>query len=81
MAQPQRPADVYQDELCLANKRCALMDANKKVDLENLLCQDESGILANILQNHPLRFSIAASLSVQWIYLRQFWHTLQEDGL
>ncbi|GJW66848.1 hypothetical protein Tco_0121272 [Tanacetum coccineum] len=35
MAQPQRPADVHQDELCLPNKRYALMDANKKVDLEN----------------------------------------------
>ncbi|GKF69861.1 hypothetical protein Tco_0202918, partial [Tanacetum coccineum] len=25
-------------------------------------------------------FSIAASSSVPWIYLGQFWHTLQEDG-
>ncbi|GJR17955.1 hypothetical protein Tco_0966482 [Tanacetum coccineum] len=64
MAQPQRPDDVHQDELCLPNKRYALMDANKKVDLENLSCPDESKILANILQNHPLKFSIAASLSV-----------------
>ncbi|GKE05368.1 hypothetical protein Tco_1397386 [Tanacetum coccineum] len=37
MAQPQCPADVHQDELCPPNKRYALMDANKKVDLENLL--------------------------------------------
>ncbi|GKB44795.1 hypothetical protein Tco_0889737 [Tanacetum coccineum] len=37
MAQPQCPADVHQDELCLPNKRYALMDANKKVDLENPL--------------------------------------------
>ncbi|GJU00979.1 hypothetical protein Tco_1111317 [Tanacetum coccineum] len=80
MAQPQRPADVHQDELCPPNKRYALMDANKKVDLENPLCLDESRILANILQNHPQRFSIAASSSVPWIYLGQFWHTLQEDG-
>ncbi|GKB71333.1 hypothetical protein Tco_0932745 [Tanacetum coccineum] len=36
--------------------------------------------MANILQNHPLRFSIAASSSVPWIYLEQFWHTLKEDG-
>ncbi|GJS62028.1 hypothetical protein Tco_0656812 [Tanacetum coccineum] len=36
--------------------------------------------MANIIQNHPLRFSIAASSSVSWIYLRQFWHTLKEDG-
>ncbi|GJV27009.1 copia protein [Tanacetum coccineum] len=80
VAQPQRPADVHQDELCPPKKRYALMDANKKVDLENPLCLDESRILVNILQNYPLRFSIAASLSVPWIYLGQFWHTLQEDG-
>ncbi|GJS36349.1 retrovirus-related pol polyprotein from transposon TNT 1-94 [Tanacetum coccineum] len=54
MAQPQRPADVHQDELCPPNKRYALMDANKNVNLEN-----------------PL---------LSWIYLGQFWHTLQEDG-
>nr|GEU85882.1 hypothetical protein [Tanacetum cinerariifolium] len=52
------------------------MDVNKKVDLENPLCLDKSRILANILQNHPLRFSIAASSSLPWIYLGQFWHTL-----
>ncbi|GJX64007.1 hypothetical protein Tco_0298350 [Tanacetum coccineum] len=33
-----------------------------------------------MLQNHPLRFSIAASSSVPWIYMAQFWHTLKEDG-
>ncbi|GJX67224.1 hypothetical protein Tco_0302951 [Tanacetum coccineum] len=49
MAQPQCLADVHQDELCPPNKRYALMDANKKVDLENPLCPDESRILANIL--------------------------------
>ncbi|GJS94756.1 hypothetical protein Tco_0801724 [Tanacetum coccineum] len=80
MAQPQRQADVHQDELCPPNKRYALMDANKKIDLDNLLCLNESKILANILQNHPLRFNIVASSSVPWIYLRQFWHTLKEDG-
>ncbi|GJY77559.1 hypothetical protein Tco_0483360 [Tanacetum coccineum] len=80
MAQPQRPADFHQDELCSPNKRYALMDTNKKVDLENPLCPDESRILANILQNCLLRFSIDASSSVPWIYFGQFWHTLQEDG-
>ncbi|GJR97928.1 hypothetical protein Tco_0270102 [Tanacetum coccineum] len=79
MAQPQRQADVHQDELCPPNKRYALMDANKKIDINNPLCSNESKILANILQNHPLRFSIAASSSVPWIYLGQFWHTLKED--
>ncbi|GJS39906.1 hypothetical protein Tco_0564949 [Tanacetum coccineum] len=80
MAQPQRQADVHQDELCPPNKRYALMDANKKMDLDNPLCPNESKILANIIQNHPLKFSIAASSSVPWIYLGQFWHTLKEHG-
>ncbi|GJY36063.1 hypothetical protein Tco_0421441 [Tanacetum coccineum] len=80
MAQSQRQSDVHQDELCPPNKRDALMDANKKNDLDNPLCPNESKIMANILQNHPLRFSIAASSSVPWIYLGQFWHTLKEDG-
>ncbi|GKD61637.1 hypothetical protein Tco_1299146 [Tanacetum coccineum] len=80
MAQPQRQADVHQDELCPPKKRYTLMDANKKIDLNNPLCPNESKILANILQNHPLRFSIAASSSVPWIYLGQFWYTLKEDG-
>ncbi|GJU04475.1 hypothetical protein Tco_1120905 [Tanacetum coccineum] len=56
------------------------MDANKKIDLEHPLCLNESKILANILQNHQLGFSIAASSSVPWIYLGQLWHTLKEDG-
>ncbi|GKE85641.1 hypothetical protein Tco_1559383 [Tanacetum coccineum] len=56
------------------------MDANKKINLDNSLCPNESKILENILQNHPLRFSIAASSSVPCIYLGQFWHTLKEDG-
>ncbi|GJX53513.1 hypothetical protein Tco_0281882 [Tanacetum coccineum] len=80
MAQPQRQADVHQDELCPPNKRYAFMDANEKKDLDNLLCPNESKIVANILQNHPLRFNIHASSSVPWIYLGQFWHTLKEDG-
>ncbi|GJV14861.1 hypothetical protein Tco_1360184 [Tanacetum coccineum] len=54
--------------------------ANKKVDLEHVQCPPESKILTNIIKNHPLRFSIAASSSVPWIYMAQFWHTLKEDG-
>nr|GEV21571.1 retrovirus-related Pol polyprotein from transposon TNT 1-94 [Tanacetum cinerariifolium] len=53
MAQPQRLAEVHQDELCPPNKRFALMDANKKVDLENLLSPDER-FLARILNNRQL---------------------------
>ncbi|GKE06063.1 hypothetical protein Tco_1398081 [Tanacetum coccineum] len=71
MPQSQRQADVYQDELCPPNKRYALMDANNKIDLDNPLCLNESKILANIIYNHPLRFSIVASTSVPWIYLWQ----------
>ncbi|GKD94632.1 hypothetical protein Tco_1374469 [Tanacetum coccineum] len=56
------------------------MDANKKFDLLNPQCPKDSKILANILLNHPLRLSIVGSASVPWIYMYQFWHTLQEDG-
>ncbi|GJW27721.1 hypothetical protein Tco_0044596 [Tanacetum coccineum] len=73
-------ADVHPNELCPPNKRYDLMDANKKVDLEHVQCPSESKILMNIIKNHPLRFSIAASASVPWIYMAQFWHTLKEDG-
>ncbi|GKA88888.1 hypothetical protein Tco_0810700 [Tanacetum coccineum] len=48
MAQPQQSADVHQDELCPPNKRYAIMDTNKKVDLDNPLCLDGSRILANV---------------------------------
>nr|GEV44724.1 hypothetical protein [Tanacetum cinerariifolium] len=66
------------DELCPPNKRYDLMDANKKIDLEHVQCPSESKILTNTIKNHPLRFSIAASSSRN--YMAQFWHTLKEDG-
>nr|GEU34535.1 hypothetical protein [Tanacetum cinerariifolium] len=72
--------NVHPDELCPPNKQYDLMDANKKIDLEHVRCPSESKILTNIIKNHPLRFSIAASLSVSWIYMLQFWHTLKEDS-
>ncbi|GJS08718.1 hypothetical protein Tco_0365514 [Tanacetum coccineum] len=56
------------------------MDANKKIDLDNSLYLKECKIMANIIQNHPLKLSVVASSSVLWIYLGQFWHTLKEDG-
>ncbi|GKB54690.1 hypothetical protein Tco_0905443, partial [Tanacetum coccineum] len=81
MAQQQHAADIHPDELCSPNKRYDdLVDANKKVDLEHVQCLPEIKILTNIIKNHPLRFSIAASSSVPWIYMAQFWHTLKEDG-
>ncbi|GJU75899.1 hypothetical protein Tco_1272969 [Tanacetum coccineum] len=53
---------------------------NKKVELDHVQCPSERKILTNIIKNHPLRFNIAASSSVPWIYMAQFWHTLKEDG-
>ncbi|GJV81008.1 hypothetical protein Tco_1516878 [Tanacetum coccineum] len=69
MAQQQHAADVYPDKLCPPNKRYDLMDANKKIDVEQVQCPPESKLLTNIIKNHPLRFSIAASSSVPWIYM------------
>ncbi|GJX76237.1 retrovirus-related pol polyprotein from transposon TNT 1-94 [Tanacetum coccineum] len=80
MAQQQHAANVHPDEVCPPNKRYDLMDANKKIDFEHVQCPPESKLLTNIIKNHPLRFSIAASSSVPWIYMAQFWHTLNEDG-
>ncbi|GJW43432.1 hypothetical protein Tco_0072231 [Tanacetum coccineum] len=64
-------ADVHPDELCPPNKRYDLMDANKKVELEHVQCPSESKILMNIIKNHPLRFSIAASASVISVQIYQ----------
>nr|GEV55382.1 hypothetical protein [Tanacetum cinerariifolium] len=80
MAHQQLIADVHPNEMCPPNKRYDLMDVNKKIDLEHVQCPPESKILTNIIRNHPLRFSIAASSSVPWIYMAQFWNTLKEDG-
>nr|GEX86657.1 reverse transcriptase domain-containing protein [Tanacetum cinerariifolium] len=80
MAHQQLVADVHPDELCPPNKRYDLMDANKKIDLEHVQCPPKSKILMNIIKNHLLRFNIAASFSVPWIYMAQFWHTLKEEG-
>nr|GEZ44999.1 hypothetical protein [Tanacetum cinerariifolium] len=80
MAHQQLIADVHLDELCPLNKWYDLMDANKKIDLEHVQCPPKSKILTNIIKNHPLRFSIAASSFIPWIYMAQFWHTLKEDS-
>ncbi|GKB31341.1 hypothetical protein Tco_0870742 [Tanacetum coccineum] len=80
MAQQQHATYVHPDKLCPPNKRYDLMDANKKVDFKQVQCPPESKILTNIIKNHLLRFNIAASSSVPWIYMAQFWHTLKEDG-
>ncbi|GJU39109.1 retrovirus-related pol polyprotein from transposon TNT 1-94 [Tanacetum coccineum] len=79
MAQQRHATDVHPDELCPPNKRYDLMDANKKVDFEQVQCLPKSKILMKIVKDHQLRFSIATSSSVPWIYMAQFWHTLKED--
>ncbi|GJY84554.1 hypothetical protein Tco_0497930 [Tanacetum coccineum] len=52
------------------------MDANKKFDLVNLQCPNESKILADILNNHPLRLCVAASTRVHDNY-----HGVKNDDL
>ncbi|GJX79656.1 hypothetical protein Tco_0327805 [Tanacetum coccineum] len=70
MAQSQRPTIVHQDELCPPNKRYDLMDANKKVDLENLLCPDERQIfqLPSSTEKYHDLFVPAPQSSLLWCY-------------
>ncbi|GJS00304.1 hypothetical protein Tco_0316812 [Tanacetum coccineum] len=84
MAQQQHASDVHPDELCPPNKRYDLMDANKKIYFEQVQCPPESKLLTNIIKNHPLRFSIAGSSSIQrqvgmkipaWMILEEMKHT------
>nr|GEX94572.1 hypothetical protein [Tanacetum cinerariifolium] len=62
--QQQQQRDVPQDQLRPPNKRFDLMDANKKFDLVTPQCPNESKILADILNNHPLELCIAASMEL-----------------
>nr|GEU57130.1 hypothetical protein [Tanacetum cinerariifolium] len=63
------------------------MDANKKIDLDNPLYPNESKIMANIIQNHPLRFTIVASLSDTAVLpkisrkAREKYHNLEDDAM
>ncbi|GKB66025.1 hypothetical protein Tco_0927437, partial [Tanacetum coccineum] len=68
MAQQQ---DVSKDDLCPPHKQYDMMGANKKIDLVNPQCPNESKILGYILNHHPLRLSLAGSASVPWIYIQQ----------
>ncbi|GJZ23630.1 hypothetical protein Tco_0561089 [Tanacetum coccineum] len=54
--QPQQ--DVSRDQLCPPNKQYDLAYANKKIDLINPSCPTSCKILRNILNQHPLRFSL-----------------------
>nr|GEX53887.1 hypothetical protein [Tanacetum cinerariifolium] len=58
MAQPQRPADVHQDELCPPNKCYALMDANKKIDLDNPIAMDLLGEFWHTFQEDGLKYRL-----------------------
>ncbi|GJU82373.1 hypothetical protein Tco_1284738 [Tanacetum coccineum] len=62
MAQQQQ-IDVPQDKLCPPNKRFDFMDENKKFDILNPQCPNEIKILTDIVNNHPLRTCVAASMS------------------
>ncbi|GJX20050.1 hypothetical protein Tco_0222727 [Tanacetum coccineum] len=77
--QPQQQHDVPRDTLCPPHKQYDIMDVNKKVDIVNLQCPNESRILRNILYNHTLRLVMAGSASVPSIYIQQFWHTLKQN--
>ncbi|GKD58477.1 hypothetical protein Tco_1295986, partial [Tanacetum coccineum] len=59
--QPQQ--EVFRDQLCPPNKQYDLIDATKKIDLVNPQCPNESKILGDILNHHPLLFSLVASAS------------------
>ncbi|GKB90665.1 hypothetical protein Tco_0962937 [Tanacetum coccineum] len=60
MAQPQRPANVHQDELSPSNKHYALMAANKKIYLDNPL---RIFHLPQATNNNHERFVVAPKFS------------------
>nr|GEV83873.1 hypothetical protein [Tanacetum cinerariifolium] len=80
MAQPQRQADVFQDELYPPNKTYALMDANKKIDLDNPFYSNESKIMATSFKTihsdsallllhmcHEFTWEVLAYFARKWI--------------
>nr|GEU32917.1 integrase, catalytic region, zinc finger, CCHC-type, peptidase aspartic, catalytic [Tanacetum cinerariifolium] len=93
MAQPQRSADVHQDELCPPNKRYALMDANKKIDPDNPQYPNESKIVNGLhyaLKNPPTqipypRFTkiIIGHCMIEFLEIsrraRDKYHNLEDD--
>ncbi|GJU19256.1 retrovirus-related pol polyprotein from transposon TNT 1-94 [Tanacetum coccineum] len=60
MAQQLHATDVHPDEMCPPNKRCDLMDANKKVDLEHVQCPPESKILTIFINDLPFDLALLA---------------------
>nr|GEW94256.1 copia protein [Tanacetum cinerariifolium] len=77
MAQQQE--DVPRDTLGPPHKHYDIMDANKKIDLVNSQCPNETKIVRHILNHHPLRILLAGYAFIPWIYIQQFWHLLKLD--
>ncbi|GJX60535.1 retrovirus-related pol polyprotein from transposon TNT 1-94 [Tanacetum coccineum] len=69
MAQQQHAVDVHLNELCPPNKRYDLMDANKKVDFEEVQCPPESKILMNIIKDHPSKYRLTFMLDKKMLSL------------
>ncbi|GJX27935.1 hypothetical protein Tco_0236014 [Tanacetum coccineum] len=62
MAQPQRQTDVHQDEFCPPNKRYALMDSNKKMDLDNPFTWIYSGRFWHTLKEDGSKYRLSFML-------------------
>ncbi|GKA51827.1 hypothetical protein Tco_0745023, partial [Tanacetum coccineum] len=67
MAQQQPQQILSRDLLVPPNKQYGLAEANKKIDLTNPSCPPSSKILGDILRQHPVCFSLIASVLVPWI--------------
>ncbi|GJS60334.1 hypothetical protein Tco_0655118 [Tanacetum coccineum] len=68
---------VSRDDLYPLQKQYDLMGANKKIDLVNPQCLNESKILGDILNNHLLRLSLAGSAFFSLDDLRRIFQLLQ----
>ncbi|GJV02085.1 copia protein [Tanacetum coccineum] len=69
MAQQRHATDVHPDELCPPNKRYDLMDANKKVDFEQVQCLPKSKILMKIVKDHQSKYRLTFMLDKKMLSL------------
>nr|GEU36183.1 retrovirus-related Pol polyprotein from transposon TNT 1-94 [Tanacetum cinerariifolium] len=74
MAQHQPQQILSKDLVVPPKKQYDLASVNKKIDLTNLSCPPSIKILGDILRRHSLRFALAASALVPWIYIQQTKH-------
>ncbi|GKA29616.1 hypothetical protein Tco_0715861 [Tanacetum coccineum] len=59
MVQPTTmQTDVHLDDCVSKTRDMIIMDANKKVDFEQVQCPPERKILMNIIKDHPLKFML-----------------------